>query len=87
MADVTVVDPAAAWVYDDATALSKSRNTPFWGASLTGRAADCLVAGRVRLRAGRIAAPATGGVRSGDGGSHRAGAGSGSMGPRKVPQA
>ena len=58
VADVTVVDPAAAWVYDDATALSKSRNSPFWGASLTGRASDCLVAGRVRLRAGRIADPA-----------------------------
>ena len=57
VADLTVVDPAAEWVYDAASAQSKSRNSPFWGERLTGRATDCLVAGRVRLRAGRIVQP------------------------------
>ena len=58
VADVTVVDPGATWVYDDSTAHSKSRNSPHWGETLTGRASDCLVDGRVRLRAGQIVAPA-----------------------------
>ena len=57
VADVTVVDPQATWVYDATTAQSKARNSPFWGARLTGRASDCLVAGKIRLRAGRIGQP------------------------------
>ena len=57
VADVTVVDPDAVWVYDAATAQSKSRNSPFWGETMTGRASDCLVAGKVRLRDGRILQP------------------------------
>ena len=60
VADVTVVDPGTTWVYDDSTAHSKSRNSPYWGETLTGRASDCLVAGQVRLRAGQIAAPGAG---------------------------
>ena len=58
VADVTVVDPGASWVYDKTTAHSKSSNSPFWGETLTGRASDCLVAGEVRLRGGQIVAPA-----------------------------
>lgn len=57
VADVTVVDPDLAWVYDAATAQSKARNSPFWGRRLIGRATDCLVGGRIRLRDCRIRAP------------------------------
>ena len=57
VADVTVVDPDAEWVYDAATAQSKSRNSPFWGETMTGRATDCLVAGNIRLRDCRILQP------------------------------
>ena len=57
VADVTVVDPDIEWVYDVATAESKSRNSPFWGETLTGRATDSLVAGRIRLRDCRILQP------------------------------
>ena len=57
VADVTVVDPEAVWVYDAATAQSKSRNSPFWGETMTGRASDCLVAGKVRLRDCRVLQP------------------------------
>ena len=57
VADVTVVDPEAVWVYDAATARSKSRNSPFWGETMTGRASDCLVAGKIRLRDCRILQP------------------------------
>jgi dihydroorotase len=57
VADVTVVDPDIEWVYDAATAESKSRNSPFWGETLTGRATDSLVAGKIRLRDCRILQP------------------------------
>lgn len=57
VADVTIVDPDLAWVYDAATAQSKARNSPFWGRRLIGRATDCLVGGRIRLRDCRIRAP------------------------------
>jgi dihydroorotase len=45
-ADVTVFDPAERWVVDPATFRSKSRNTPFAGRALTGRAQMTLVGGR-----------------------------------------
>ena len=57
VADVTVVDPQLTWVYDAAAAQSKARNSPFWGQRLTGRATDCLVGGRVRLRDCRVLQP------------------------------
>ena len=57
VADVTVVDPTAEWVYDATSAQSKSRNSPFWGETMTGRATDCLVAGKIRLRDSRILQP------------------------------
>ncbi len=60
VADVTVVEPRLTWVYDAATAQSKARNSPFWGQRLTGRATDCLVGGRVRLRDCRVLRPQPG---------------------------
>ena len=57
VADVTIVDPDRTWVYDAAAAQSKARNSPFWGRRMTGRATDCLVGGRIRLRDCRILPP------------------------------
>jgi dihydroorotase len=45
VADVTVLDLAAKWTVDPATFFSKSRNTPFAGRALTGRAVVTVVAG------------------------------------------
>jgi dihydroorotase len=46
-ADVVIADPTAAWVVDPATFFSKSRNTPFGGRRLTGRAEVTIVRGQV----------------------------------------
>jgi dihydroorotase len=46
-ADVTVLDPAVRWTVDAARFLSKSRNTPFGGWELTGRARMTVVEGNV----------------------------------------
>jgi dihydroorotase len=46
-ADVTVLDPGAKWTVKPETFLSRSRNTPFAGWELTGRAVMTLVGGRV----------------------------------------
>ena len=46
-ADVTVFDPAEEWIVDPNTFLSKSRNTPFAGWKLTGRAVLTIVGGRI----------------------------------------
>ena len=45
--DVCVLDVATPWVVRAAELHSKSRNTPFTGRELVGRAAVTLVAGRV----------------------------------------
>lgn len=47
-ADVTVIDPDASWTVDPAALCSKSRNTPFIGRALRGRAVRVLVAGARR---------------------------------------
>jgi dihydroorotase len=47
-ADVTIIDPDARWTVDPAQWRSKSRNTPFGGWELTGRAATVIVGGRVK---------------------------------------
>jgi dihydroorotase len=44
-ADVTVIDPAARWTVDLAASISKSRNSPFHGRNLTGRAVHVFVDG------------------------------------------
>ncbi len=55
VADVTVIDPDRAWTVDVQRFKSKSRNSPFDGWELRGRAVLTLVGGRVvhRLPAGR----------------------------------
>lgn len=46
-ADVTLVDPDARWTIDPTTFRSRSRNTPFAGRAVRGRAAGVCLAGRV----------------------------------------
>jgi len=47
VADVTIIDPKAKWTVDPAGFQSKSRNCPFAGRELTGRARAVLVGGRL----------------------------------------
>ncbi|MFV0443151.1 MAG: dihydroorotase, partial [Planctomycetaceae bacterium] len=49
VADVTVIDPAAAWRIDAARFASASRNTPFDGREVRGRARMTIVGGEVRF--------------------------------------
>lgn len=37
-ANMTLLDPNATWTLDEETSLSKSKNSPWWGKSLTGKA-------------------------------------------------
>jgi dihydroorotase len=46
-ADVTVIDPRLAWTVDPGAFVSRSRNTPFAGWELTGRAVSTIVGGRI----------------------------------------
>lgn len=48
-ADVTVIDPHAQWRVDPSTSRSKSRNTPFDGWELRGRATHVIVGGRLKF--------------------------------------
>jgi dihydroorotase len=45
-ADVTVIDPGLEWTVDRNASLSRSRNTPFHGRELKGRAVRTIVAGQ-----------------------------------------
>jgi dihydroorotase len=47
IADVTLIDPEARWTVEPATFRSRSRNTPFAGRALSGRAMLTLVAGAI----------------------------------------
>ncbi|HVZ71651.1 MAG TPA: dihydroorotase [Polyangia bacterium] len=47
LADVTVIDPDAAWTLKPARLRSKSHNTPFAGRALKGRATLTIVGGRI----------------------------------------
>ncbi|MEX0866029.1 MAG: dihydroorotase [Pirellulales bacterium] len=47
-ADVTLIDPAARWTVDPVQFQSQSRNTPFAGRQLTGRAHTVIVGGEVK---------------------------------------
>jgi dihydroorotase len=49
-ADVTISDPAAEWTVDPGRFFSRSRNTPFGGRRLTGRAELTIVRGQVAYR-------------------------------------
>ncbi len=46
-ADVTITDPKAGWTVDPGAFFSRSRNTPFGGRRLTGRAEVTIVRGQV----------------------------------------
>jgi dihydroorotase len=46
-ADVTIIDPARRWTLDRAALRSKSKNTPFHGRKLEGRAIATIMGGRV----------------------------------------
>jgi dihydroorotase len=46
-ADVTVIDPELEWTCDAAALRSRSRNTPFSGRALRGKAALTVVGGRI----------------------------------------
>ncbi len=51
-ADVVIIDPTAPWIVDPTTFYSKSRNTPFGGRQLTGRAVATVVRGQVVFERG-----------------------------------
>ena len=53
-ADVTIIDPEARWTVDPSRFLSKSRNTPFGGWEVRGRAHTVIVHGEVRHTLGEI---------------------------------
>jgi dihydroorotase len=53
-ADVTLIDPEARWTIDPERFYSKSRNTPFAGWSVRGRAHTVLVGGEIRYSLGGI---------------------------------
>jgi dihydroorotase len=48
VADVTVIDPNLVWPIDVEAFRSKSRNCPFHGWTVSGRATHTIVAGEVR---------------------------------------
>lgn len=54
VADITVFDPDAEWVVDEAEFVSKSKNSGFIGARLTGRATDVFMGGVATLENGEI---------------------------------
>jgi dihydroorotase len=49
-ADVTIIDPDAEWTYARAESASRSKNSPFDGWKMKGRAVATLVAGKVVTR-------------------------------------
>ncbi len=46
-ADVTVIDPDAEWIFERADSASKSKNSPFFGWTLKGKATATIVAGKI----------------------------------------
>lgn len=54
-ADVTVIDPNLEWTYDTALGQSRSRNSPYHGLRLKGRAVTTIVGGVVRWNLERSA--------------------------------
>jgi dihydroorotase len=49
-ADLSILDPSARWTIDPSRSRSKSRNTPFGGSEVTGRAHTVIVNGEIRFR-------------------------------------
>lgn len=56
VADVTIIDPQAQWSVDPTAFCSKSRNTPFGGWSMVGKARATIVGGVVKWQAAADAA-------------------------------
>jgi len=54
IADITVIDPSYEWVVDKEKFESKSKNSPFLGWKMKGRATDVFVEGRHVLKNGEI---------------------------------
>lgn len=54
-ADITVLNPAERWVFEVADVRSKSKNSPFVGRELMGKATNVIVAGRRVVRDGTLA--------------------------------
>lgn len=52
VADITVIDPAASYTYTKGSIESKSKNSPFIGWTLTGRAVHLFVGGRPAMQDG-----------------------------------
>jgi dihydroorotase len=52
VADITVIDPDAEWVYTEEMISSKSKNSPFIGKTLKGRAAFTIVGGKIVYKRG-----------------------------------
>jgi dihydroorotase len=48
VADLTLIDPECQWKFEPSLQMSKSRNSPFFGATMQGRALMTLVGGRVK---------------------------------------
>jgi len=48
VADLTIIDPAKRWKIDPSRFKSKSRNCPFAGWEVTGRAVATLVGGEIK---------------------------------------
>lgn len=57
-ADVTLIDPEARWTIDATKFRSKSRNTPYDGWDVKGRAVMTIVGGEVKYEAERSDVPA-----------------------------
>ncbi|MBX7167363.1 MAG: dihydroorotase [Pirellulales bacterium] len=53
-ADVTIIDPQAEWIVDPRKFRSRSKNTPYAGWELRGRAETTIVAGRIKYQAERL---------------------------------
>ena len=53
-ADITIIDPETRWTIDPSQFRSKSRNTPFGGWDVSGRAHTVIVGGEVRFTRGGI---------------------------------
>ena len=64
-ADVTLIDPAVRWTINPSEFRSQSRNTPYAGWDVRGRAHTAIVGGEVRYTLGGIAQEAGAAVGGG----------------------
>ncbi|MFL5338595.1 MAG: dihydroorotase [Gemmataceae bacterium] len=57
IADVTIIDPLAEWVIDPNQFRSKSRNSPYAGHKVRGRAHTTIVGGKIKYENGKMIQP------------------------------